>query len=300
MTGRFVDEHAFRTSLEQRLLNRARESGRPLDRLRKEVAHQRLLARLTEAAPDAWALKGGLALLARLGDQARATADADANWRSNTEDLENTLDRVSEMDLGDRFSFEIGRPRPLEGEAEGGLRFPVVAVLDGREFERIHLDINLLPTDRRATEEIRLRDVLDFADIPAPVVRVIPIGQQLAEKLHAFIRSYGNGSSRPRDLYDMLVIAEQLPVPTARSLSEVCSETFALRDTNWPSELADPPQDWAEAWAGFVDVYGIRWTSLEKAGGALHAFWKHLLSEEITEANWDPDAWRWDPVTPKA
>ncbi len=98
----------------------------------------------------------------------------------------------------------------------------------------------------------------------------------------------------------MLVVPEQLPVPTARSLSEICSETFALRDTNWPPELPDPPQDWVEAWAGFVDVNGIPWTSLEKAGGALHAFWEHLLFVEITEANWDPDAWRWDPVTPKA
>jgi hypothetical protein len=282
--------------LEQRLLNQARESGRPLDRLRKEVAHQRFLARLADAAPDIWALKGGLALLARLGDHARATSDADANWRSNVEGLESTLDRASSLDLGDGFSFEIGRPRPLEGEAEGALRFPVVAVLDGREFERMHLDINLLPTDRRATEEIRLRGVLDFAEIPAPVVPVIPVGQQLSEKIHAFVRSYGKGSSRPRDLYDMLVIAEQLPVPTARTLAKVCSETFTIRDTTWPPELPDPPEEWAEAWAGFVDVYGIPWASLKDAGGALHAFWDPLMSERITEAIWDPDTWTWIPT----
>lgn len=300
MTGRFADEHAFRRSLEQRLLNRARDSGRPLDRLRKEVAHQRFLARLAEAAPNTWALKGGLALLARLGDQARATPDADANWRSTIEDLESTLDRASEMDLGDGFSFEIGRARPLEGDVEGALRFPVVSVLDGREFERIHLDINLLPTDRRATEEIRLRDVLDFAEIPAPVVPAIPIDQQVSEKIHAFVRSYRNGSSRPRDLYDMLVIAERLQVPTSRSLSEICSETFALRHSNWPVELPDPPQDWAEAWAGCVDVYSIPWTSLEKAGGALRAFRDHILIEKITEATWDPDIWEWIPVSPRA
>jgi hypothetical protein len=295
MTGRFADEHAFRTSLEQRLLNQARESGRPLDRLRKEVAHQRFLARLAEAAPNSWALKGGLALLARLGDQARATSDADANWRANVDDLEKTLDRVSGMELGDGFSFEIGRPRPLEGEVEGALRFPVVAVLDGREFERIHLDINLLPMDRRETEEIRLRDVLEFAEIPAPVVPVIPIGQQLSEKIHAFVRSYGNGSSRPRDLYDMLVIAEQLPIPPARALAEICSDTFRIRDSSWPPGLPDPPQDWAEAWAGFVDVYGIPWTSLEDAGGALRAFWDHVMSTEITDAIWNPDIWVWVP-----
>lgn len=125
MTGRYATDHAFRVALEQRLLNRARQTGRPLDRLRMEVAHQRFLARLVVEAPaSTWALKGGLALLARLDERARATADADTNWRASLEDLEQTLDRAAALDRGDRFSFEIGRPRTLEGEGEeGGLRF---------------------------------------------------------------------------------------------------------------------------------------------------------------------------------
>ena len=155
------------------------------------------------------------------------------------------------------------------------------------------MDVNLLPTDRRATEEIRLRGLLDFAEIPAPVVPVIPIAQHLAEKIHAFARSYGNGSSRPRDLYDMLVIAEQLPVPTARTLAETSSDTFRIRDTKWPPDLPDPPPNWAEAWVDFVDVYGIPWTSLNEAGSALHEFWDPVMSEKVTPASWDPDTWMW-------
>jgi predicted nucleotidyltransferase component of viral defense system len=296
MTGRYGSEHAFRTSLEQRLLNQARETGRPLDRLRKEVAHQRLLARLAKsAAPGTWALKGGLALLARLGDRARATSDADANWRSGVEELEQTLDRAAVLDLDDGFSFEIGRPRPLDGEVEGALRFPVVTVLAGREFERINLDINLLPSDQRPTEELRLRDLLGFAGIPAPVVPVIPVAQQLAEKVHAYLRSYGNGSSRPRDLYDMLVIAEQLPVPRALTLVETCRETFAMRETGWPPILPEPPSEWKEAWSEFVTVYAIPWTTLTAAGDALRRFWDSLIAEGVGEARWDPDAWQWRP-----
>jgi len=220
MTGRYATDDAFRTSLEQRLRDQAKGTGRPLDRLRKEVAHHRLLTRILESAPrGAWALKGGLALLARLDDRARATADADANWRTTVEELERTLDRSAALDLGDRFSFEIGRARPLQGEGEeGALRFPIVVVLADREFERINLDVVLVPTDQRPTDEIQLRDVLGFADISAPIVPAIPVAQQLAEKFHAYVRSYGNGSSRPRDLYDMLVIAERLPVPPAAAV----------------------------------------------------------------------------------
>jgi hypothetical protein len=151
MTGRFANEQAFRISLERRLLNQARQTGRPLDRLRKEVAHQRLLARLVESAPKGtWALKGGLALLARLDERARATSDADANWRSSIEELEENLDRATLLDMGDGFSFEIGPARPLEGEGiDGALRFPIMVVLAGREFERINLDVNLVPADQR-------------------------------------------------------------------------------------------------------------------------------------------------------
>ncbi len=295
MIGPYDSPHAFRTALERRLLDRARRTGRPLDRLRKEVAHQRLLARLQHsAAPRTWALKGGLALLARLDDRARATSDADANWRATLEELEATLDRAAFLDLGDAFSFQIGRARPLQGETPAGaLRFPVLAMLAGREFERVNLDINLMPTDRRPVTEVPLRDLLDFADLPAPVVPAIPVAQQLAEKLHAYARSYGNGSSRPRDLYDMLVIAERLPIPPTPVIVEACHTTFEIRDTEWPPRIPDPPDRWADRWAEFVAIYEIPWVTLPRAGQALRAFWDPLFTEPVSHARWDSDRWRW-------
>ena len=68
---------AFRRALETRLRNRSLSSGMPLVRLRKMVAFDRLLARLTKSQPDQWVLKGGLALQLRLGDRARTTKDID-------------------------------------------------------------------------------------------------------------------------------------------------------------------------------------------------------------------------------
>jgi predicted nucleotidyltransferase component of viral defense system len=297
MIGPYDDAHAFRIGLERRLLNRARQTGRPLDRLRKEVAHQRLLARLLHSAPQgSWALKGGLALLARLDERGRATSDADANWGATLEELEETLDRGAVLDLRDGFSFQIGRARPLEGEtASGAFRFPVVAVLAGREFERLNLDINLTPTDRRPVDEVRLRDLLEFADLPAPVVPAIPLAQQLAEKIHAYTRSYGNGSSRPRDLYDMLVIAERLPLPAALAIVEACHTTFEIRNTDWPPQIPDPPDQWADRWAQFVRVYGIPWITLTRAGQALRGFWDPLLTAPVPGGDWDPDTWGWLP-----
>jgi hypothetical protein len=60
---RYRTQAALRTALEEHLRQHARDTDVPLDRLRKEVAHQRLLARLVVVAPTgSWALKGGQAL----------------------------------------------------------------------------------------------------------------------------------------------------------------------------------------------------------------------------------------------
>ncbi len=74
---RYASAGAFRRALETRLAAQARETGRSLVRLRKEVAFDRFLARMFAVAPDGWVLKGALALDYRFGDRARTTKDID-------------------------------------------------------------------------------------------------------------------------------------------------------------------------------------------------------------------------------
>jgi hypothetical protein len=187
---RYPTAAAFRTALEDHLRRRARSTGTPLDRLRKEIAHQRLLARLAVVAPPgSWALKGGQALLARLDTAARATKDADATWRAELAHLGDILEEAVDVDLGDGFRFEVGAARLMTAETdEGGVRYPVLALLDGREFERLQLDVNAVPDDHRPLDQLQLRDLLGFAGIEPPTVPVISIAQHLAEKLHAYVR----------------------------------------------------------------------------------------------------------------
>ncbi len=188
----YRDAAAFRVSLEARLGQAARDRGVPLDRLRKEVAHQRLVARLALTAPrGSWALKGGQALLARLGEGARVTKDADATWREPADEFAGMLDRAVDLDLGDYFTFEVGDPNSLAAETdEGGLRFSILASLDGRHFERLQLDVNFVPQDPRPLEYLRLRNLLGFAGIEPPEIPIVPVAQHLAEKLHAYTRTY--------------------------------------------------------------------------------------------------------------
>jgi len=67
---------AFRRALEARLDNLSRETGLSIVRLRKLVTYDRLLAHLLAISPDAWRLKGALALEYRLGSRSRCDAEA--------------------------------------------------------------------------------------------------------------------------------------------------------------------------------------------------------------------------------
>src|SRR5437879_12856984 len=95
---RYATAAAFRMALEDRLQDIARKEGVDLQRLRRQVAFDRLLARLFQAAqPPAlpWVLKGGYAMELRI-KTARTTKDIDLTMRSisssgETEDDKKTL-----------------------------------------------------------------------------------------------------------------------------------------------------------------------------------------------------------------
>ena len=82
---RYDSASASRMTLEERLRTESLATGVALSRLRKTVAFDRLLARLLEGAPEAWVLKGGLALQLRLEDRARTTKDIDLHTRERAE-----------------------------------------------------------------------------------------------------------------------------------------------------------------------------------------------------------------------
>jgi len=296
--GSYSSAAAFRQALEDRLKTEALRTGVAYDRLRKEAAFQRLLARLQRVAPpDSWALKGALALIARIGTHMRATRDVDANWRMVKAELEETIDAVIDTDLEDGFVFEIGDPVALEGEGpEGALRYSVTARLAGKVFEQLKLDINLTNEDPRPVEivEIKRNPFAFIGELPLKLPMISP-AQQLAEKLHAYTRRYAEGaSSRPRDLFDMLVIAQEIVLPTSGEIAVLCRQTFAMRKTPWPPEFSPPPADWESPWLGFITDYPIPWRTAANGYEALAGFWLPILKDVLPEfSEWHPDVWEW-------
>lgn len=287
---------AFRASLEQRIRNASQASATPHDRLRKDVAFHRLVARFVAAGDDRWAIKGGVALLWRVAADARVTLDVDANWRGTAEDLEAFLDRVVEQDGGDWFQFEIGPPRPLQGETEGGLRFGVRALMAGREFTAFRLDINFV-TDARPVDIVPIRlPLLAFAGLADLEVPMISIAQHLAEKLHAVNRAYSSGdSSRAKDAYDSMLFAQIGALPDAGSLRRAVADTFEIRNTPPPSTPPGLPTNWAATLRTLLrgfELPGIE--DIEELEAGWIQFWLPILDGTAPDtARWDVAAQSW-------
>lgn len=303
----YATAEAFRDALETRLSNEARSQGIPLNRLRKEAVFHRLLARFIAIGAPGWALKGGFALIARLGRHVRGTRDVDANWKDSAHVLEDLLTQAEQVDLGDWFRFEFGEPREMEGEIPGqvALRYPVTSFVGPREFERVRLDVNLIGADDPRPVETTVvgRNPFSFVGADALAVPMITASHQLAEKLHAYVREYPDGrSSRPKDLYDSLLIADGVRLPPAGRVVDAARETFSLRETAWPPSPNAPPQEWESEWAVLVDesdepiMANMR---LEAAFAAWSGFWEPLLRDELPDdAVWSPSTWSWrDRVT---
>jgi hypothetical protein len=191
----YTSATAFRQALEARLTKLAREEATDMQRLRRQVAFDRLLWRVFHASASPWALKGGYAMELRL-QTTRTTKDIDLSWRgdvkaANKKDVAATLreklQEVASADLNDHFAFLIGEPiRHLDAAPYGGGRFPVEARMAGRVFARFHIDVGVGDAVLDPLEDILARDWLGFAGIPPRTFPSIGREQQFAEKLHAY------------------------------------------------------------------------------------------------------------------
>jgi predicted nucleotidyltransferase component of viral defense system len=241
---------ALRTALEAHLLEIANRTGTDLQRLRRRVAFDRLLARMFSEKQDrpAWCLKGGYAIELRI-ETARTTKDIDLSIAGREpiapELLHRLVDDAASLDLADGFVFQVGESiLYLDAAPQGGSRFPVQARMAGRPFVGFHVDIGIGDDLIEPTDKIEGEGWFDFTGLPRPEFRMISREQQFAEKLHAYTRPRTDrDNSRVKDLVDLLLLMRTQMEP--RRLRENIERTFAHRATHpIPPELATPPESW--------------------------------------------------------
>lgn len=121
--NRYRDAVALRRGIEDRLAAAAGRDGIDLNRLRRRLVFERVLARLSRNRDPDWVLKGGFLLEARLQSRARATRDLDLAVCAV--DLDGVAVRAHLIDAcssdpdGDTFLFTVDVPRVLRADQAG-------------------------------------------------------------------------------------------------------------------------------------------------------------------------------------
>jgi hypothetical protein len=303
MTPRnYPSPEAFKQALEQRL--RGLAGGAQLPRRRQLLIFDRLLARLTRLFGRAVTLKGGLVLELRL-ERARTTKDVDLGLIGDPDRLLERLQEAGRLDLGDHLVFEL-LPDPdhpqihNEGLQYDGFRFRAEARLAGRLYgQPFGVDVCFGDPMLGDPEEVEADDLLAFAGVPPPKLRIYPIETHLAEKLHAFTQPRARPNSRVKNLPDLALLATIRPLHASR-VRAALEQTFAHRRTHaLPALLPDPPAAWSAPYAKVAREDGLPWGSLDEVAAAARAFLDPVLRDELG-AEWRPDAWGWIPLAATA
>jgi hypothetical protein len=259
---------AFRRALEDRLAAAAKTEGVDLQRIRRQVAFDRLLFRLFTEPNPPWVLKGGYALELRFAT-ARTTKDIDLgldrlpgngdDWNQRAVELLAIIQDKATQTANDFFKFVVGEPMmELDAAPYSGARYPVEAMLDGRTFAKFHLDIGTGDVQREPAELIQTRDWLAFAGVPAPRFPSISREEHFSQKLHAYtLPREERPNSRVKDLVDLVLLIDHGGIDPERLRVDIL-DTFARRKTHEVPIALDPPPDfWQPTFARMATECGI-------------------------------------------
>lgn len=285
MTNRYPSATAFRQALEDRLRSEAAKRGVPINDLRQKLVMERLLARIFTVPDLPWLLKGGYAMDLRYRPKARTTRDLDltanvdgSDLAARVEAIRDKLQDAAEADIGDHLVFRIGVSKgDVPGPPLGGVRFPVVAMLAGRDYARFHIDFGFGDAVLGEPELLIGETFFDFAGISPARVFAIPTAQQFAEKIHAYTFPWTDRvNTRVKDLVDMLVLIQRASL-APEAVRKAVTATFANRATHdLPREVPDAPESWAKEFASLAREAGLPVTNAVEAAAILQQFWISL------------------------
>jgi predicted nucleotidyltransferase component of viral defense system len=237
---KYATHGAMRTALEERINRTARETGRDVQRLRRQVAFDRLLARFfADNQYGSFVLKGGYAIELRL------------HGARTTKDIDLCINGIGEIKAGDRELLKIVRR---------------VAATDTGD---VWLDTH---------EELTGNEWMDFAGIPAPRISAISTEQQFSEKIHSYTLPRQTPDSRTKDLIDLVLLIENCSLDKKR-LRDAIERTFEQRKTHKiPEDLDNPPENWRERFKKMAKECGMP-DDIDAAIVKIREYYRSLFEE---------------------
>lgn len=295
--NRYANAAAFKQAVEARLRSSS-SSGTDFARRRQLLVFDRFLARLTLEFGDTAMLKGGLVVELRV-ERARTTKDIDLRLVGPPEGLLEKLERVARIDVSDFMVFSVApdaeHPELTnEGMVYEGKRYRVDCALAGKPYgQPFGLDIAFADPIFGEPDLVVADDILGFAGIAPPSLRLYPIETHIAEKLHAYTMPRKRPNSRVKDLPDIALLAGVRAIEAAR-LRGALEQTFTSRKVQALPVAFPPPQPaWAAPYARMVEEDELQWTDLDTLARAVDAFLGPVLDGSVS-GTWSPSGWRWD------
>lgn len=299
MTARtYSSAEGFKQALEQRL-RASTSSGAAFARKRQLLVFDRFLARIASSLGDAVTLKGGLVLELRL-DRARTTKDVDLRMVGSSAEILIRLQGAVRVDAGDFMTFEL-RVDEDHPEIQGdgiqydGFRFRAECKLAGKVYAQpFGVDVAFGDPILGEPDIVVAEDVLEFAGVPPPKLRIYPIETHIAEKLHAFTMPRTRPNSRVKDLPDIALLAtvQQLD---AKRLREAIEQTFTFRKTHpVPEKVPDPIAEWKPPYEAMARSDQLAWPTLEDVTRSVQRFLDPVIGGSL-DATWQPTDWTWQP-----
>jgi hypothetical protein len=294
---RYATAAAFKQAVEARVRSSS-SNGVDFARRRQLLVFDRFLARIAHEFGDSVTLKGGIVVELRV-ERARTTRDIDVRLVGPPTAALDRLKRAAGLELGDFMIFAVvpdaEHPEITnEGMVYEGQRYRVTCSLAGKPYgQPFGLDVAFADPIFGEPDIIVADDVLGFAGIAPPSLRIYPLETHIAEKLHAYTLPRKRPNSRVKDLPDIALLASVREIDGLR-LRSALDQTFTSRKTHTlPRALPDPPPAWAAPYTRMAAEDELRWPDLADLTRAVRVFLDPALGGETR--TWSPETWTWRP-----
>lgn len=217
-------------SVRQRLLNHAKDSGRPFAEVLQYYAMERFLYRLSVSRhADKFLLKGALLLTAWQAPISRPTMDIDLLGRTDNaiDSIVELMQEVAQFDVPDdglTFVITSFSGTAITEDADySGVRVAFTGLLNAA---RVHMQIDIGFGDvvTPGPERFTYPTLLDF---PAPILSGYSRETVMAEKLQALVQLQML-NTRMKDYFDLWLLSQQ-PQLNRETLAAAIERTFRNR-----------------------------------------------------------------------
>ena len=224
-------------SVHQRLLNRARETGRPFDEVLQHFAIERFLYRLSKSPhADRFILKGALMLSVWGGAGSRPTKDIDflGHIDNSLDYIAEAMSEVCETNVeADGMLYDgdsVAATRITEDAAYHGVRVRLKAAL-GKARISMQVDVGIGDVLFPEPQGVEYPALLDF---PRARLKGYAMESSIAEKFQAMI-VLGILNSRMKDFYDIWMLSRTYDFE-GEALAGAIEKTFEARNTELTAE----------------------------------------------------------------